>query len=94
MTPRDYARLERLSKLATYLAHLVVEARESGDELGARRHDAHLKATCLELAPLLHAWKGESTAVTRRVRDLTDVTEEMEITEFRLRPDGRGYEPR
>lgn len=90
MTPAERRTLARLSKLSVHHAHLLGEAREAGDELGATRHDRILKAVCEELVPLLHQWRREGSP---HLADIADVTEQMEIEEFRLRPDGKGYEP-
>jgi hypothetical protein len=91
MTPAECRALGQLSNLALHHAHLLVDAREAGDELGATRHDHILKAVCEQLVPLLHQWGEEGSP---HIPHIADVTEQMEIDEFRLRPDGRGYEPR
>jgi hypothetical protein len=91
MLPADRARLQRLADLSWHLSHRITEAEAAHNDVLGKRLANTLRDVCREMVPLLYEWERDPRPV---LRDLSDITEEVEQTEFRLRPDGKGYEPR
>lgn len=96
MTDAEKERLRTLADLAIHLSHRIVEAQEAHNELSGRRLANTLRDVCREMVPLLRTWEREPDALSRvhLIRDVSEISEADEIEHFRLRPDGKGYEPR